>query len=150
MNLENVYLVVDDKIVKFLQSRNRSEIVSFTGSCIKGVASDVVNDVANWQSRRSALPSVVMLPGPFLPGKIPEFLSTNCGRDHSWSLDNCDIAVKTGTTTFGGKFAVCLVVRKPAERKSTPPELESNLKANKPKNTTSDQEIPRKWWQFWK
>ncbi|MCX6874601.1 MAG: DUF4870 domain-containing protein [Verrucomicrobia bacterium] len=120
MSLKNVYLVVDGTTAQFLRSRRQSEVIDFTVSCIRGIAGEVVNDVVAWMDRAHAVPSVVQLPGAFSSGRIAEFLSENCGCDHGWSMSNSAVMVKTGQTTFGGSFAVCLVTNKTPQGQPTP------------------------------
>ncbi len=101
--LRDVILVVDAKTLEWLKGKSRDEMIGFALNSCKVIADDVWTQIESWVQASGAVPSIFNMPGAWDPSKCAEVI-----HQAKSEYKNLTIAVRTGTTGFGGKIAVAL------------------------------------------
>lgn len=101
--LKDVILIVDTKTISWLKGKARDEMIGFALNSCKVIADDVWTQIESWVQTSGAVPSIFNMPGTWDPSKCAEVV-----HQAKNEYKNLDIAVRTGTTGFGGKIAVAL------------------------------------------
>lgn len=101
--LKDVILIVDTKTISWLKGKSRNEMIGFALSSCEVIADDVWTQIGSWMQTSGAVPSIFNMPGTWDPSKCAEVIHQTKNE-----YKNLDIAVRTGTTGFGGKIAVAL------------------------------------------
>jgi hypothetical protein len=101
--LKDVILIVDTKTLEWLKGKSRDEMIGFALNSCEIIADDVWTKIESWMHKSGAVPSIFNMPGTWDPSKCSEVI-----HQAKKEYKNLAIAVRTGTTGFGGKIAVAL------------------------------------------
>jgi hypothetical protein len=101
--IKDVILVVDTKTLEWLKGKSRDEMIGFALNSCEVIADDVWIKIKSWMQTSGAVPSIFNMPGTWDPSKCAEVI-LQAKKEYK----DLEIAVRTGTTGFGGKIAVAL------------------------------------------
>ncbi len=102
-NLKDTILIVDAKTLEWLKGKSRDEMLGFALNSCKAIADDVWTNIESWMQTSRAEPSIFSMPGTWDRSKCAGVI-----YETKPEYKNLAIAVRTGTTGFGGKIAVAL------------------------------------------
>lgn len=109
----NVWAVVDQKTVGWLQKQDQSQIRSIATGMAKTIADDAFGAIKKWMKKSGYCPTI-LVQNPFDSDKAVEFVAEAGKRsaEETKVVRDCkNFLVRTGHTNFGGKVAIVLGTR---------------------------------------
>lgn len=107
--LKDVIVVIDTTTANWIKSKNfsKQEVIGFALETCSMIADDVWPDIQSWMNSSGFVPSIFGMPSIWDKSKIPNVVRDVRGDIYS------EMAVRTGSTAFGGKVAVVLCMTPP-------------------------------------